>query len=129
MHTRTVHSAALRADSWINVHELPQEVQGRDSWYASNVVVRCILLVADGRQLTLLRQMLNVLLQLQLLLRIELLCLTSEVGCGRDTFEKILESCLGVCPGKACRSKLVQAPNNVLDADLSVHTQACSAFS
>lgn len=81
MRTRTVDPAALRADSGIDVHELPQEIQRRNSWYASDVVVCCILMVADGRQLVLLCEMLNVLLQLQLLLGIELLCLTSEIGC------------------------------------------------
>ena len=128
MHTRTVHPAALRADSGIDVHELPQEIQRRNSWYASNVVVRCILMVADGRQLVLLCKMLNVLLQLQLLLGVELLCLTSEIGCGRDALQKVLESCLRVCPGKACRPKLIQTPDNVLDADLPVHTRACTAL-
>lgn len=122
-HTRTVQPAALRADSGVDIHKLPQKIQRGDSWYASNVLVCCILMIADGRQLALLCEMLNVLLQLQLLLRVELLCLTSEVGCGRDAFQKVLKSCLGVRPGKACRPKLVQTPNDVLDADLPVHTQ------
>ena len=124
VHTRTVNPAALRADSGINIHELPQEIQRWNSWYASDVVVCGILMVADGRQLVLLCEMLHVLLQLQLLLRIELLCLTSEICCGRDAFQKVLESCLRVRPGEACRPKLVQTPNYVLDADLPVHTRA-----
>lgn len=126
MHTRTVQPATLGADSRVDIHELPQEVQGGDSWYASDVMVGCILMVADGRQLILLCKMLNVLLELQLLLRIELLCLTSEVSCGGYAFQKVLESCLRIRPGKACRPEFVQTPNNVLDADLPVHTRACS---
>lgn len=124
VHTRTVQPAALRTDSRVDIHELPEEIQRRNSWYASNVVVRRILVVADGRQLVLLCKMLNVLLQLQLLLGIQLLCLTSEIGSGRNAFQKVLESCLRVRPGEACRPKLVQTPNNILDADLPVHTRA-----
>ena len=62
VHTRTVQPAALWADCRVDVHELPQKVQGGDPWYASNIVVCCILTVAGRRQLTLLCEMLDVLL-------------------------------------------------------------------
>ena len=68
--TWTVQPAPLWTHSRVHIHELAQEVQGRDPWYSPNIVVSRILILAAGWQMTLLCQMLNVLLQLQLLLRI-----------------------------------------------------------